>query len=465
MARLHGCTLAGMSKRPATPEEPQTVPSRVTGPPGPMGPAASYALMVAEGPDRGLSFEVDASQPCRILVGSSVVCPLRLTDPEVSRRHVALELEGARLRIGDLGSTNGTFVDNVRVIEALLGGGENVRLGATVLRVEKSSPRAAPELPARTSFGRVIGASLQMRRLYGLCERLAASDIPVVIEGETGTGKEALAEALHEEGPRQQRPFIVFDCTAVPPNLVESELFGHERGAFTGAVSRRVGLLEQAQGGTLLIDEIGDLDLSLQPKLLRAVERGEIRPVGANRTVKLDVRLLAATRRDLDVEVQRGRFRDDLFHRLAVARVELPPLRRRRRDISLLARHFCAQFGGEPDSVAPDVYRRWEEAPWPGNVRELRNAVARHLALGDWAAPAGEEEGDAGESGARPESLLESVLSLRLPLVQARQRVVDEFERVYLERVLADHGGNVRRAAVSAGVGRRYFQRLRARNR
>jgi DNA-binding NtrC family response regulator len=180
--------------------------------------------------------------------------------------------------------------------------------------------------------------------------------------------------------------------------------------------------------------------------------------------VKLDVRLLAATRRNLDEEVQKGRFRDDLFHRLAVARVELPPLRRRTGDVSLLARHFCAQLGGDPSSIAPEVYGRWEASPWPGNVRELRNAVARHLALGDWAATNATDA--PGEASAGPtRDVFTSVLKLELPLVRARERVAEEFERVYLERILEAHGGNVRRAAAAAGVGRRHFQRLRARNR
>src|SRR5262245_60431404 len=188
-----------------------------------------------------------------------------------------------------------------------------------------------------------------------------------------------MAEALHEQGPRASQPFVVFDCTAVPPNLVESELFGHERGAFTGAVTQRKGVFEQAHGGTLLIDEIGDLDLPLQPKLLRAIERGEIRRVGADRWIRVDVRVLAATRRDLAREVQAGRFRDDLFHRLAVGRIELPPLRHRRGDVPLLARQVWRELGGDARLLPAEILLKWEDYEWPGNVRELRNAVARQL--------------------------------------------------------------------------------------
>jgi transcriptional regulator with GAF, ATPase, and Fis domain len=426
--------------------------------------APGCVLVVVEGPDRGQTFPIDGSAPSRMLIGQSPACDIRLADREVSRRHAALELAGRHLRITDLGSTNGTFVDGVRIVEVYLRDGEIIRVGSTAFRVDQSGARQGARISQATSFGSVVGSSVEMRRLYPLCERLAASSVPVVIEGETGTGKEALAESLHDQGPRASGPFVVFDCTAVPASLIESELFGHERGAFTGAVSTRVGFFEQAQGGTIFIDEIGDLDLSLQPKLLRALERSEIRRVGGDRSVRVDVRVLAATRRDLDREVQAGRFRDDLFHRLAVTRIELPPLRRRRGDIRVLARHFCKALGFAEDALAGDVLARWEDAPWPGNVRELRNAVARRLALGDLAPPVDavsprriEEVG--GEAAVE---FMEQVLAKDMPITAARQLVIDEFERRYIERVLARHGGNVVQAAAASGLARRYFQILRA---
>jgi DNA-binding NtrC family response regulator len=318
-------------------------------------------------------------------------------------------------------------------------------------QVEADGPSVA------TSFGGLLGASPQMRRLYPLCERLAAAVVPVVIEGETGTGKEVLAEALHERGPLGG-PFVVFDCTAVAPNLVESELFGHERGAFTGAVSSRKGLFEQAAAGTLLIDEIGDLDLSLQPKLLRAIERAEIRRVGGDRSIRVEVRVLAATRRRLDDLVSEGRFRDDLFHRMAVVRIELPPLRERTGDVQLLARHFLRTLGGDPDSLDPELMVRWEAYSWPGNVRELRNAVARHLAVGELGS---QGLGLAGQTMDR--DVVERVLALGLPLGEARDRVVRDFEQRYLEFALRSAKGVVTHAAKASGVARRHFQRLRAR--
>jgi DNA-binding NtrC family response regulator len=259
--------------------------------------------------------------------------------------------------------------------------------------------------------------------------------------------------------------------------MVEAELFGHERGAFTGALSQRIGMIEQAHGGTLLIDEIGDLDLALQPKLLRAIERHELRRIGGNRSVQLDVRILAATRRNLDREVEAGRFRDDLFHRLAVARVELPPLRRRRGDVAVLAHAFCRALGGGKASIPPETLARWERHTWPGNVRELRNAVARMLALGDLAVshtgfPAeGVAERDAISHAAESPpwasvaDVTRRAIEAGLPLVRARQEVINAFESAYLAAILERHGGVVTRAAAACGIARRHFQRLRARTR
>jgi DNA-binding NtrC family response regulator len=289
----------------------------------------------------------------------------------------------------------------------------------------------------------------------------------VVIEGETGTGKEALAESIHEMGPRAQGPFVVFDCTAVPPSLVEAELFGHERGAFTGATSARKGVFEQAHGGTLLIDEVGDLDLSLQPKLLRAIERFEVRRIGGDKWMRVDVRVLAATRRDLDREVQAGRFRDDLFHRLAVARIELPALRSRIGDVAVLATHFWQEMGGDARAIPRDLMQKWEDYDWPGNVRELKNTIARQLALGDLADVRPERASlppaPPPATGAPAQDAIDRFVDMGLPYPQARDRILDEFEQRFVARVLAMHGGDVARAAAASGIGRRYFQKLKAR--
>jgi two-component system, NtrC family, response regulator HydG len=410
-------------------------------------------VTVTDGPDRGRGIGVDDNSPGHVYIGAASACELPLSDRAVSRRHLSVELSETWLRVQDLGSTNGTFVNGVRIKDALLAGGESVRVGSTTLMVERAAA-VPPALSPAVSFGRMLGASREMRRLYPLCERLAQTDVPAILEGETGTGKEVLAECIHETGPRASGPFIVLDCTAIPPTLVESVLFGHERGAFTGATSQQVGVFEEADGGTLFIDEIGDLDLAMQPKLLRALERSEVRRVGGSRWLKVNVRVLAATRRNLDAEIEAGRFRDDLFHRLAVARLELPPLRARRGDVPILVEEFCAQQKRRIEDVPRDVLAAWERAAWPGNVRELRNAVVRHLALG--ALPYGEPA-----AAYAVEPALDQVGEV--PFVVARQRIIAEFEHRYVEQVLLAYGGNVSHAARASGLARRNFQILRAR--
>lgn len=422
---------------------------------------ARFTLSVVEGRDSGTSFDLSSAAEWPINLGQSEACSFRLHDPEVSRRHVSLMPRGRHLVLRDLGSTNGTFVDGVAIGEAFLRGGEIVRVGSTALRVDREIGVSLPEPLEADGFGRLLGQSPEMRRLYGLARRLADTTIPVVIEGETGTGKEALAESIHELGPRAGGPFVVFDCTAIAPNLIESELFGHDRGAFTGASVVHQGYFEQADGGTLLIDEIGDLETHLQSKLLRAIERSEVRRVGGSKPIHVDVRILAATRRDLDHEVQAGRFRDDLFHRLAVARIEMPPLRRRRGDVEALAKHFWTQAGGRPEDLRQSLLSRWEEERWPGNVRELRNRVARTVALG--------ESVDDGEPllrlQAEPSDLAErmkAIVAEGAPYQPSKMKLVREFERIYVASALARHGGNVTAAAAASGLARRYFQVLKA---
>jgi transcriptional regulator with GAF, ATPase, and Fis domain len=443
----------------------RTVPAAAAIAPGTTA-SARFSLVVIEGPNKGLSFDIDVARQGPVLVGQSSACTVQLSDRQASRRHAAFDLADRQLRVSDLGSTNGTLVNGVSIVEALLHGGERVRIGQTTLRVDRAPTPSIVVVSPSARFGRLVGSSVEMRRLYPLFERLAAGTLPVVIEGETGTGKELLAESLHELGARAPGPFVVFDCTAVAPTLVESELFGHERGAFTGAVGTRRGVFEQAHGGTLLIDEIGDLPLALQPKLLRVLERSEVRRVGGERSLQVDVRVLCATRRNLDREVHAGRFRDDLFHRLAVARVELPPLRRRRGDIAVLAQAFCQQMNASADALPEAMLRSWEDYGWPGNVRELRNAVMRRLQLGDLARLEGSSQNVASPpSGpaSTGEGALERIVAAGHPFPEARRRVVEEFEQRFIERVLAEHGGNVTRAAEASGVARRQLQRVKGR--
>lgn len=325
------------------------------------------------------------------------------------------------------------------------------------------APGAGAEI-GTGNFGKVVGSSPQIRELFPLFRRLATSELPVVIEGETGTGKEVLAESLHQMGPRSAGPFVVFDCTAVAPNLVESALFGHERGSFTGATEARRGYFEEANGGTLLLDEIGDLQFDLQAKLLRVLERAEVRRVGSNRSQRVDVRIMAATRRSLRAEVDAGRFRDDLYYRLSVTRVELPPLRDREGDIPVLARHFWQRHGGT-GYPPPEFVEQLEARPWPGNVREMHNAVARRVAFGTFA-EAMDHTGSTPAPAVHPgEDAVERILAQDLPFPEARRRLVAEFEDRYIERLLERHKGNVGHAAAAAGIADRYFRLLRARSR
>ena len=426
----------------------------------------AYDIEVVDGPDRGARFTVDEGSPARILAGQSPVCEIKLSDRAASRRHAAFELTERGLRLTDLGSTNGTFIGALPIVELYLQGGETVGLGKTKLRI--SMRKVVPSqvnVTAPDRFGRLLGKSHAMLRIYPLCERLARSNMPVVIEGETGTGKETLAESIHEASDRAAGPFVVFDCVSVAPNDVEAALFGVEKGP--NGEGPKKGLFEQADGGTLLIDEIGELALSVQPKLLRAIEKSQIRRVGSDQPIQVDVRILATTRRDLDREVLVGRFRDDLFHRLAVGRIEMPPLRRRREDITMLVEHFGSELGADQATMETRVLRhlrRWQDDPWPGNVRELRNAVTRQLTVGD--VEAAEDESDADlptdEEAEQSGDFVEKVLAQRLPFGHARARVLAEFRTRYVRQALADHNGNVARAAASSGIGRRYFQRIKS---
>jgi transcriptional regulator with GAF, ATPase, and Fis domain len=460
-----------------TPDDAATIPRGVA---GFLATSAQFVLEVIEGPDRGARVLVEPLSPSRVLIGKSEACALRLSDPSASRRHAALSVEGAELHLADLRSTNGTFVGGLRVAEAFLRGGEVISIGGSRIAVARASDvnDVKEDMSGPDRFGPLLGASPQMRRLYPLLERLSHADVPVVIEGETGTGKEVVAEAIHAGGPRAEKPFVVFDCTAVAPSLLEAALFGHERGAFTGAMASHKGVFEEANGGTLLIDEIGDLELSLQSKLLRAVQKREVRRVGGDRWIRVDVRVLAATRRDLDREVQAGRFREDLFYRLAVARVELPPLRDRTGDVALLARAFWDRLGGREQPIPYELFSAWEDHAWPGNVRELENTVARRLALGELAPPLGVAPPGAsgGPTSARaPASVprpgpgpgrgarIEVPFDIEKPLAVTREIAVQELERRYVEQMLAAFGGRTAEAAAKAGVTRRYLNMLRAR--
>ena len=413
-------------------------------------------LLVIEGADRGLKCRLE---PPAIRIGTGAASHLRLQDRTVSRLHCEIRIVGDAMRIFDSGSTNGTYVDGVRVYEASLAAGATVRVGATLLTVATGRESCSVELSARHQFGDVIGASTEMRRLYAILEKIAPTDTTVLIRGETGTGKELVARAIHDASARARFPFIVVDCGAIAENLIESELFGHVRGAFSGAVSERRGLFEEANGGTLFLDEIGELPASLQPRLLRVIETFEVRRVGGNTSKRVDVRVLAATNRSLTESINAGTFREDLYYRLAVVEVELPPLRARRADIPLLAQHFLRRYGGDKESLPSEMLGSLASRAWPGNVRELRNFIERSVSLGYGPTPA-LPTGLAAKPDAPLPAEVETIVPTHLPLKDARAAWTEQFEMLYVKALLAKTKGNVTRAAELAGINRRSLQRL-----
>ena len=415
-------------------------------------------LQVIDGPDKGKN----AVLPVGIArVGTAAGCHLRLTDPTVSRLHLEIISSTTGHRLTDLESRNGTFIDSVRVYKADVEPGATLRVGETTIRVVEGEDSVFVQISNRTSFGNVIGASLEMRRTYVTMERAAPTDATVLLGGETGTGKELAARELHRASRRASGPFVAVDCGAIAENLIESELFGHTRGAFSGAVSERKGLIASADGGTLFLDEIGELPLALQPRLLRVLEEREVRRVGENVSRKVDFRLIAATNRSLAERVNSGDFREDLYYRLAVVNLTLPALRHRREDIPALVRHFVKQlserFGATDTDLPDEVMRAMQARAWPGNIRELRNAVERSMALG-WAHKSGALARETVATVAP--TALKDFVPTDLPLKQAREVWLAQFERLYAEAVLQRASGNVTRAAELAGVHRRSLQRL-----
>jgi DNA-binding NtrC family response regulator len=408
-------------------------------------------LVVTGGPDRGEAVVVGGDP---VVIGSGSGSDARLSDPTVSRRHLSAALGESGLVVRDLGSTNGSFMRGARFQELILGFGAEIQVGQTTLKyVPEEEPVEVAPADSET-FGALAGRDPRMRQVFRLLEEVAASDATVLLEGETGTGKELLAEEIHRHSPRRDRPFVVFDCGAVPRELIESALFGHLRGAFTGAVADRRGAFVEADGGTLFLDEIGELALEMQPALLRALDRRMVRPVGASSYQNISLRVVAATNRDLREEVAARRFREDLYYRLAVVRVSVPPLRDRPGDIALLAQRFAAELGRDV-SLRPDDLPRLVRHPWPGNVRELRNLIERACALcrGDTL--------DLGDLGPRDTPAPGSAgVAYHLPFKEAKAQVVDQFERQYLQQLLERHQGNLSAAARSAEVDRKHLREL-----
>ena len=417
-------------------------------------------LVVLDGPARGRRLAVQAGTA---RIGSAEGNHLVLADRTVSRAHCEIVVKSDFVTLRDLGSTNGTLVGDVRVREADVPPGTVVHCGGSVFRIDAADEPGFLAISSRTSFGDLVGASLEMRQVYAVLERAAPTDSTLLVQGETGTGKDVVARAVHEASPRKGSAFVPVDCGAIPETLFESELFGHVRGAFTGASQNRAGAFEEANGGTLFLDEIGEMPLATQVKLLRAIESRSIRRVGATKEMPVDVRIIAATNRKLALMVNEGTFREDLYYRLAVVEVSLPPLRARRDDIPLLAKHLFDKISAKSGAPAgavlpPELLASLRAKPWPGNVRELRNAIERAVTLGQLVPGHAKEE----EPGVLPAGV-ESIVPLHLPLKDARLAWTSEFESIYARAMLRKTGGNLTRAAEQAGVSRRFFQRLVAR--
>jgi DNA-binding NtrC family response regulator len=404
-------------------------------------------ISIAKGPDRGTTIQLGCES---LLIGSGADCDVVLHDPTVSAHHAEIACVDKSYRVRDLGSTNGIVVGDQPIERAPLIDGMRMRLGSTVLSVRALGKKHMVPLAARDGrFGALVAQSVKMRAAVAILTRLAEADITVLIEGETGAGKEEAARALHAASARAGGPFVVFDCGAVPLALMGAELFGHERGAFSGADRERAGLLAQAEGGTLFLDEIGDLPREIQPILLGAIERKVSRRLGGQTDVAHDLRVVAATHRNLAEEVRAGRFREDLFFRLSAGRVRIPPLRERTEDIPVLAGLFARELG---TTLTQEMLSLLELHSWPGNVRELRNAVARVTVDPSFRL-------DAQPPKADDPSLFNPDGTLRL-LSEARGHASDQFEARYLRELMRLAGDDPVKGAELAGVSRQFITRL-----
>jgi DNA-binding NtrC family response regulator len=464
----------------------------------PMLVLRSAVARIIAGPGQGLSAPIGLSP---IVIGAGSDCDISVPDPKVSRHHLELRVHTEGYLLRDLDSTNGTHYRGARVQDVLLGPGAEVRLGETVVRIERGEELTSPVAP-QAAFGSLIGTSRAMQDVFGLLAAVAPTESTVLILGETGTGKELVAEELHSNSHRRDQPFSVLDCGAVPEQLLESELFGHKRGAFTGADSDRAGIFEQANGGTVFLDEIGELPQPQQTRLLRVLEQRSIKRLGENTRREVDVRIVAATHRDLPQRVKAGDFRQDLFYRLSVVQLRLPPLRERREDIPQLVQHFLQRSGvGSPESVlGPAVLEALVARKWRGNIRELRNVVERAIVLADTGLPLLFDESDTdieaarsaapitpaldvgsaaaaalGESPAAPAPEVPGALAaldkswlarampegfLDRPYKLAKEVLLEQFESEYLRHLLKKHGYNITHLAQAAKIDRHLVRKL-----
>jgi DNA-binding NtrC family response regulator len=416
-------------------------------------------IQVSAGPDEGKSLVSDKE---RLRCGAHPTNDLVLAEDRTASRHhfEIINTERGWLLV-DLNSTNGTFLEGRRIERAYLSAGAQIRAGSSTLTFAPIDEEVTVEPDREGELCGLVGQSVQMRQIFALIKKIAPMDVSVIIGGETGTGKELVARAIHELSGRKKGPMVVLDCGAIPPNLIESELFGHEKGSFTGAMAARPGAFERAHGGTIFLDELGELRLDLQPKLLRVLENREVRRVGGNDTLEVDCRVIAATNRDLPKEIAAGNFREDLFFRLSVINLQLPPLRERREDIPLILKRALA----DPEVLArhgrkrisPEALSLLMAYAWPGNVRELMNVLSHVLAFseGEEVLPDNLPPRVRGQQREGPLPFNE-----HLTFKDAKEQLLENFEREYVTSVLTRCEGNLSRAARESGLHRKSIERL-----
>lgn len=413
-------------------------------------------LRVVDGPDRGLEIDLP---PVGVVIGTERSCDVVLTDAFVSRRHCTISPTSAGFVITDLGSKNGTVIDGVAVQKVVAPPGVALRIGKTLVQLMPADEVLDIPPSENDRFGALLGGSQPMRQVFAVLERASKTAAPILFLGESGTGKELMARGVHDNSPRKDGPFVVFDCGASTETLIESDLFGHTKGAFTGAASDRQGAFAAAHGGTLFLDEIGDLPVALQPKLLRMLEAGEVVPLGGRKSEHYDVRIVAATHRDVFAEVARGGFRGDLYYRLAVVEVHVPPLRARAADLASLIKMFLERAGSKKlaSEVGGTALERLERYHWPGNVRELRNVITRAVAL---AGP--DDDFQSLPFVLRPTAAAPEAVTARAdrPFHEAKDELIARFEREYLTDLVQRAAGNLSQAARIAGLERKFLYKL-----
>lgn len=416
-------------------------------------------LTVVNGPQKGEEFIL--TRPI-IRVGTKSDNEIVIKDDTVSRTHFQITQSKDGYLCQDAESLNGVFINGIRVKEAFVSEGSIIRIGSTELKFLPMDETFEVVPSKKSRYANLIGGSMAMRKIYTIIDKIASSDVTVIIEGESGTGKELVAAAIHEKSKRNKKPFVVFDCSAVAENLIESELFGHEKGSFTGATGLRHGAFELADSGSIFLDEIGELNIDMQPKLLRVLENRSIRRVGGDRTMPIDVRVVAATNRHLESEVKQGNFREDLFYRLNVVPIFLPPLRKRKEDIPMIVEHFIEQHNEEnPDRTCEGISTSAMELllayDWPGNVRELKNTISRAFSFmeGKQILP-----DDIPERVRVPIARAELDIREDLGFKDAKEQWVASFEKQYLAEILKKNGFNISAAAKEAGIDRKSVQRL-----